>query len=315
MKSIAIIKKHAISIVLTLLICAALMFLSIQIFQDYAILLFLATPFLIGFLPPLLTHKKKNLPWKECRNLGYYTLIISNLLLLVFAIEGMICIVMALPLLFLCSYIGSSVAYLFIKENYESEKKFVAIFTLIVASSSTAFDSLSDDKTILKPVVTSIHINASAQEVWDNIISFNEIPPPTEFIFKTGIAYPINARLEKTDAGYIRYCEFTTGDFVEPITTWDEPNLLAFDVIEQPEPMTELSPYNIHPPHLYGYFSSHKGQFKLTPISENETILEGTTFYSSKYFPAIYWDIYIEYILHKIHERALGHIKNTSESK
>ena len=62
--------------------------------------------------------------------------------------------------------------------------------------------------------------------------------------------------------GAERHCIFTTGEFVEPITTWDEPRQLAFNVREQPDPMIELTPYrHIHPPHLDLAFRSVRGEF------------------------------------------------------
>lgn len=81
--------------------------------------------------------------------------------------------------------------------------------------------------------------------------------------------------------------------------------------------MFEYNPFwdNVHPPHLDGYFKSHKGQFKLTKISETQTLLEGTTWYSIDLSPEIYWAFWSEYIIHAIHERVLNHIKNVSENK
>jgi hypothetical protein len=54
--------------------------------------------------------------------------------------------------------------------------------------------------------------------------------------------------------GAVRHCNFTTGSFVEPITVWDEPRLLKFEVVEQPAPMKELSFWDIDAPHLHDYF-------------------------------------------------------------
>ena len=56
----------------------------------------------------------------------------------------------------------------------------------------------------------------------------------------TGITYPTHAE----GVGAIRKCNFTTGRFLEPITIWDEPNLLEFSVLDQPPPMVEWSIYN-----------------------------------------------------------------------
>ena len=77
--------------------------------------------------------------------------------------------------------------------------------------------------------------------------------------------------------------------------------------------MKELSFWDVDAPHLHDYFVSKKGQFKLIKISDNETLLEGTTWYSNKIKPNFYWNIWSDYIVHEIHNRVLTHIKQTSE--
>ena len=113
--------------------------------------------------------------------------------------------------------------------------------------------------------------------------------------------------------GAVRHCNFSTGSFVEPITVWEEPNLLKFSVDEQPEPMKEISFYEIHPTHLHDYWISKQGQFKLTALPNGNTLLEGTTWYVNKIKPNIYWTIWSDYIVHKIHQRVLEHIKAKAE--
>jgi hypothetical protein len=176
------------------------------------------------------------------------------------------------------------------------------------------FETINENKEeIANPITTSIEINAPIETVWKNVVEFPQLPEPTEFIFKTGIAYPINAKIVGKGVGAVRYCNFTTGSFVEPITEWNEPNLLKFDVVDQPEPMKELSFYDLHPNHLHGYFVSKKGQFKLTKLPNGNTLLEGTTWYYNKIKPTIYWNLWSDNIIHKIHDRVLTHIKNVSE--
>jgi len=112
----------------------------------------------------------------------------------------------------------------------------------------------------------------------------------------------------------VRRCEFSTGTFVEPIEVWDEPRLLRFSVTENPAPMEELTPYHhIETPHLRGYFVSHEGQFKLTPLPGNRTRLTGTTWYTDRVWPSAYWQIWSDYIIHHIHLRVLRHIQSESE--
>ncbi len=135
------------------------------------------------------------------------------------------------------------------------------------------------------------------------------------FIFRYGISYPIDSEVKGVGVGAIRYCNFSTGSFVEPIDVWDEPNHLHFYVEEQPIPMKELSPYDINPKHLHGYFVSTKGEFKLTDLGNGKTKLEGTTWYYNKIKPELYWSFWTDFIIHSVHSRVLNHIKKEAEKK
>jgi hypothetical protein len=147
------------------------------------------------------------------------------------------------------------------------------------------------------------------------LVSFPELEHPDEWIFHLGIAYPTHATIDQTQKPMIRYCHFSTGDFVEPVTHWEEPYLLQFDVTDNPLPMQELSLYEIHPPHLKDYFRSQKGEFRLIKVSREQTKLVGTTWYSLDYHPTWYWRIWCDYIIHKIHWRVLKHIKIITENE
>jgi hypothetical protein len=176
-----------------------------------------------------------------------------------------------------------------------------------------SFEKSTKNKEEIRTVVTSIEINASPEHVWENVIAFPQLAEPAELIFKTGIAYPINATINGQGVGSVRHCNFSTGSFIEPITVWDKPRLLKFSVVDQPEPMKELSLYDIHPNHLHEYWVSKEGQFKLTPLPNGHTLLEGTTWYVNKIKPAFYWTLWSDYIVHKIHQRVLEHIKKVTE--
>ncbi|HEX8373328.1 MAG TPA: hypothetical protein VF585_11140, partial [Chthoniobacterales bacterium] len=42
----------------------------------------------------------------------------------------------------------------------------------------------------LTRIVTSVEVNADPAVVWPRVVEFSAIPPPKEWVFKTGIAYP-----------------------------------------------------------------------------------------------------------------------------
>ncbi|WP_437185750.1 hypothetical protein SH668x_002866 [Planctomicrobium sp. SH668] len=163
-------------------------------------------------------------------------------------------------------------------------------------------------------VSTVVDIDAPREQVWKTVLEFPELPPPDEIFFRAGIAYPIKAEIQGHGVGAIRRCIFSTGAFVEPITVWDEPKRLAFDVAEQPHSMTELSPYpNLHPPHLDNSLRSNRGEFLLEELPGNRTRLIGNTWYELEIYPHAYWTIWTQGLIHRIHLRVLEHVKVHAE--
>ncbi len=306
-------KSKITAIVITILISFLLGLISIYFMGEYGWTVFVLIPLLIGFLPPYLIGFFEEISAKDAYKLSFSTLGIALLCLLVFALEGMICIVMALPILALLTWFGAFISVQ-TNKNIKNNIPLIVVGITLLSASSMSFDSLNSPSLI--PVKTIIIVNAPMHEVWENVVTFNKIEEPNDWIFNTGISYPTDATIKGSGVGAIRYCNFTTGSFVEPITTWDEPNLLQFDVAKQPTPMNEFNPFwDIHPPHLDGYFQSQKGQFKLTSIDDSTTSLEGTTWYKVDITPEFYWKAWSDFIIHRIHVRVLTHIKNESENQ
>jgi len=164
-------------------------------------------------------------------------------------------------------------------------------------------------------VLTTVEIVAPPEVVWKHVIAFPDLPVEREWYFRLGIACPERAEIEGSGEGAIRRCVFSTGTFVEPITVWEEGRRLGFDVTEQPAPMFELSVYpNVHPPHLTGFLVSTQGEFRLVPLPDGGTRLEGRTWYRSSTYPAWYWSAWYDLWIHKIHERVLSHIRQLAEN-
>jgi len=176
------------------------------------------------------------------------------------------------------------------------------------------FENSSRSEPALHSVVTAVEIDAPVGEVWKNVVAFPQIDAEPEGILNLGFAYPINAKIDGAGVGAIRYCNFNTGPFVEPITAWEEPNLLAFDVAKQPAPMIEMTPYaELLAAHLQ-YIRSRKGQFRLYERN-GKTVVEGTTFYTHDIAPDAYWKLFSDEVIHKIHLRVLNHVKAVSEKR
>lgn len=305
-------KRKWVSITITVCIAGILSLWGIYGVGEYGIALFVLTPFLIGFCSTFLYGYRNKITLSQAIWISFSTLSICTIALLIFAIEGLICIAMAAPIGILLTWIGSLIGYALIKRSHKTPPSILLILIGIIPLTSFVENKIDPE---LTSVTTSIVINAKPIEVWKNVIEFPELEAPNEFIFKTGIAYPINAKIEGSGIGAVRHCNFTTGSFVEPVTVWYEGKLLKFDVLEQPAPMKELSFWNINAPHLHDYFVSKRGQFKLTELENGKTLLEGTTWYYHNIKPAFYWQEWSNFIIHKIHNRVLTHIKKNSEKR
>ena len=94
------------------------------------------------------------------------------------------------------------------KTSYSKSPSVLLILTAIIPLTSFIEKDINPE---LQSVTTSIIIDANAEKVWKNVVEFPELDKPTEFIFKTGIAYPINAKIDGKGVGTVRHCNFTTG--------------------------------------------------------------------------------------------------------
>ena len=306
--SFAIIVSSIIAVLLTLLF--------VEVLGDYGWGLFLGVPFLLGFTTIYLYAIHNSLERWSVIKLSFQATLAFSAMLFILAMEGIICLLMGFPILWLLAIIGALVARSFRKPATAHPHTSLQVLAspLIAVLAIGYLEDSADVKPPLIPVTTEVEIKASQQNVWDSMIAFSHIDEPADWLFVNGIAYPTYAEIEGSGVGAVRYCKFTTGDFVEPITEWNEPYKLAFDVLDQPPPMAEWSFYqNLEITHLDGYFKSERGQFELLTNAEGNTILRGTTWYRHNIAPAFYWQLWSDYILHRIHLRVLNHIKEEVE--
>ncbi|TGK09694.1 hypothetical protein EHO58_04790 [Leptospira selangorensis] len=285
---------------------------STDILKAYGASLFVGGPFIIGFTSVILYSRAEPVDFKQAMLISFTAISIAGILTLIVALEGIICLMMAAPLAYFLGFLGGGIAYLL-----QTKSKLVSSilpFLFLILPSIAYLEANLDKKSDWYMVETSLRISASKEKVWKGLFEFSDIPEPKELIFNAGVSYPVRARVEGKGIGAIRYCEFNNGVFVEEITNWDENNSLEFDVVRQPDAMKELSPYkNIRPTHLDGYFASKKGSFQLVSLGKNETLLIGRTWFLNKFGPTTYWNVWIHWILHKIHYRVLDHIRNSVE--
>jgi hypothetical protein len=282
-------------------------------FEHYGWSLFIGLPLVNGFLSGFFLSFRQRVSQGQAYLAATLSVVLLGGTILLFALDGLLCLVMALPLALCLAIIAAAlglVAGLSCRRGRLSALPLVAAFLFPCL---VAFDYTTRLPPAVRCVTTSVDVRAPIDRVWNGVVTFRRIADPPSGIFRWGIAYPIEARIEGSGVGAVRQCIFSTGSFVEPITDWAEPELLAFDVRTSPPPMKELSIYDdVKAPHLHGHMVSKRGQFRLVQ-RDGKVTLEGTTWYSHTLSPQWYWGPISDYMIHRIHERVLHHIKRTVE--
>ena len=303
-------------ILATALLAAVVTALSAEGLGNYGWGLFVGIPFFLGLNSTLIYgfHRPRSLG--KCLLVAMLSTALVGLALFALAIEGVVCLAMALPLALVLALFGGAIGFVLQQRpSFSANTLRVVSVAFLLMPGLILLEHVLGEAPPLYEVRTSVVIKSDPETVWAHVVSFSQLAPPTEPLFKTGIAYPIRADIRGRGVGAVRYCVFSTGAFVEPITVWDEPRLLRFDVTAQPRVMDELSLYSdLRPPHLENYLISRQGQFELKALPDGSTLLEGTTWYQNRFWPAPYWHLWSDYIIHGIHTRVLLHIKSLAEN-
>jgi uncharacterized membrane protein YhaH (DUF805 family) len=286
---------------------------SVLVLHDYGVSLFVGGPFVMGAIGGWRINRAPYRGFLPGIVVGTMSSLVCCGMLVLFALEGIVCLAMVAPLAILLTLmgavVGTSIAAIGRQAN-GSIPTMALMVPLLGLGEATVPPPL--------PVyenTSEIIIAAPPELVWPHVIGFSELPPPQDWLLNTGIATPLRAHIDGEGVGALRYCEFTTGPFVEPITQWDPPRRLGFDVIEQPDPMHEWSPYDIvYAPHLENTMRSQRGAFDLIALDDGRTLLRGTTWYTLDLSPGPYWRLWSDMVVHRIHMRVLRHVKNLSEA-
>ncbi len=278
--------------------------------DSYGLALFFGTPFAIGLVTAFLLRRRHPATAWETAEVVVLTLFLVAGAAFAVGLEGAVCLLMAAPLGIIVTLMGGLVGRHLAAIGEAPARG--AVLLLVLFPGTAAIEG-GDDVARLREVSTSVVIDAPAGEVWSEVIAFSPIPEPTSLLFRLGLAYPMHAEIEGAGVGAVRYCVFSTGAFVEPITAWEPGSRLAFDVIESPRPLEELSPWSVSPPHLEGYLVPRRGEFRLVALPDGRTRLEGSTWYEQRLRPEGYWVVFSDHIIGRIHGRVLEHIKREVE--
>lgn len=292
-------------------------YFAIVVLGNYGWTLFVALPFAMGYVAVWIYSRTGHRTLLDVVIVVSWTIFWTAIGITAIAIEGWICVAMAFPFAWVLAFLGG-----FLALQIHNRQALSSLRPHTLGAILLSLPLLFGAEHAAAPPVprfqvhTSIDIAAPPDIVWNRIISFPELPPPTEWIFHYAhISYPIEARIHGEGLTADRECRFSTGSFKEPILAWEPAKHFAFGVADEPLLMTETSPYGqIHVRHLEDHdFQPERADFFLTPLPNGHTRLEGVTLYRNKMWPAQYWRLWTDLIVHGIHRRVFLHVKKLAE--
>jgi len=307
----------AAAVVITALLGVVVTWGALRFVGNYGLTLFISLPFVMGYLAVLIYSRTQETDSGDVLGVVSLSLLLTGLGITAIAVEGIVCLLMAAPIAWLVAMFGGLLAML-IHGRANSPQATPSMFAVMLVSLPVLLgvEHAAPPPLPRFQVHTTIEIAAPPELVWKRLIEFPPLATATEWPFRLGIAYPIEARIKGEGLTADRECRFSTGSFKEPILVWEPGKYFAFSVADEPLLMKETSPYeNIRVRHLEDHdFQPERADFVLVRLPNGGTRLEGTTTYQNKMWPGMYWRLWTDAIIHSIHNRVFNHVKTLAET-
>jgi len=277
---------------------------------EYGWGLFLGTPLVMGFVAARLANQHEDIGRRASCKIALWSVLLGGLAMLALAIEGIVCLLMAAPLIGVMAVLGALAGRKWaLRQGVGTTRlRSVALLPLLMAVETQLppADSFED--------VRSIEIAASPAAVWDSVVHMGPIPARPAAPFGWGLAYPLRGTIRGEGPGAVREGVFSTGVAYEQVTVWEPGKRLEFDVLSDPPMMHELSPYReVHAPHLSGYFMTRDARFRIEPLANGKTRLTLATRHELSIAPIAYWKPISLWAIHANKRRVLEHFRNQAE--
>lgn len=229
-----------------------------------------------------------------------WTFLLSLALAAIVMREGVVCLVIASPLLYVFLLTGILLGRLWFRAN--DSKLRLTIFPLLALL--TLGEALYHPSEKQAVVTDEVLIHATPDKVWPHVLAFSEIPDaPDYWIFRLGLPYPTETTNGGDFVGADRQCKFSDGIVIkERVAELVPQQKLTFDIIEQPT----------HP-EAYGHITLHRGRFVLRDNRDGTTTLFGSSWYTLHVRPRWYFDLWTRDMTRAVHLRVMNHVRRLAE--
>ena len=243
--------------------------------------------------------------------LPFIPVILGCVVISLLKIEGMICVVMYLPLAVLLAGVGGLVARAVVVKN---KNAILAILLLPFASHWTESHVTFPSQTHF--VKNSIEIKGSSLRTWNEIksvrtITTNELPD--SWVHRIGFPRPLDAKISFEGQGGVRLARFERGlVFKETVDEWKPEQLLSFRIYVDPK---DIPPEALDEHVTIGgpFFDVLRGTYQIEEHSDGTVTLNlESQFRLSTHFN-FYAGIWTDLVMHQIQSDILKVIKLRAE--
>lgn len=222
------------------------------------------------------------------------------------ALEGMLCILLALPIIIFCLSLGIWIRNYYLNSN-KSKKPNDIIKTSLLPFIGFILIGLLERKIennqlAIDEVVTLRIFPYSKEQVYDAIKSVDTLIGDTPLFMKLDLPIPLKCILDEESIGAKRVCYFNDGTIVEEITEIERAKILRMNVIE----------YNLR---SRPWLHFKEAIYKFEPIEFNNTKLTRITTYTSALQPRFYWRLMERLAISQEHDYVLENMDRILQNK
>jgi len=263
---------------------------------DYGYAFFILFPLFLGFSIGTLFNKGIQILYLT---IG---IVVGCLALILFGIEGFVCVLMLLPIFLLAVLLGYFIAKnLKLNVDNDSKKITVSMLPLIVLLSAGQVEKIIDLEPKKIEIVSSQVLPYAPEILFDEVKSMEKLDAQKSFLMQLGLPTPIRCELKADTIGALRHCIFNNGEIIAQLTKYEKGKILEMDVVD----------YTLTGRHWFKFidakytFENNDGSTKITRMSSYSSILK----------PRWYWEPLEKYGIEKEHEFVLNSLKKNIEEK
>jgi len=206
---------------------------------EYGGTFFILFPLAVGF--SIGTHDAGQRGWISL----VFGLVIFFGFLLASALEGLICVAMALPLFLISMLIGYGIRRAIRKQRGEDRKaldptdhlidkdRLVAtVLPLVLLLAVNPIEQILLPEPDLVEIESSVVLPYAAELVFDKVKSMDKLDAEKPLGIRLGLPSPYRCVLAADTVGARRHCLFTNGEIVAEITRYERGEVLEMDVVE-----------------------------------------------------------------------------------